>query len=135
MYIHYSRFTINTMYVLFSFQIAEALSYLHGAEQTLHNNVCPASILINKRGMWKLGGMSFSVKSRDGKVRKMRQLIFIFCCDSSPFCGATGILFPTIDKCPRVLLIIGCTFFLHVCKHLRAISDQVRTQVQTYDLL
>ena len=54
--------------MLFYLQIAECLSYLHGAEQTLHNNVCPSSILINKRGMWKLGGLSFSVKSRDGKV-------------------------------------------------------------------
>lgn len=53
---------------MFLFQIAEALSFLHGGEQTLHTNVCPASIFINKRGMWKLGGLCFSVKSRDGKV-------------------------------------------------------------------
>ena len=101
--IHYSCICVNLNFIIhilqlilciivcvsFCFQIAEALSYLHGAEQTLHNNVCPASILINKRGMWKLGGMSFSVKSRDGKVSRMRQFVFIFFCGySSPFCGA-----------------------------------------------
>ena len=61
----------------YAFQIAEGLSFLHGAEQTLHNNVCPSSILINKRGMWKLAGMSFSVKSRDGKGQYLMLRIYI----------------------------------------------------------
>ena len=49
-------------------QVADALAYVHNSEQMLHNNICPSSILINRRGIWKLGGFSFAVRSRDGRV-------------------------------------------------------------------
>jgi len=42
-------------------QIAEALAYLHNVEQVVHLNVCPQSIVITKRGMWKLAGFAFAV--------------------------------------------------------------------------
>ncbi|XP_064607095.1 SCY1-like protein 2 [Liolophura sinensis] len=48
-------------------QVTEALAYLHGSEQMLHGNVCPASILLTKRGCWKLSGLGFAEKARDGK--------------------------------------------------------------------
>ncbi|XP_023930039.1 SCY1-like protein 2 isoform X3 [Lingula anatina] len=48
-------------------QITEALSYLHNTETCLHGNVCPSSILISKRGAWKLAGMGFLQVARDGK--------------------------------------------------------------------
>ncbi|XP_033331768.1 SCY1-like protein bma isoform X2 [Megalopta genalis] len=40
-------------------QIAEALLFLHGICKILHRNVCPASIIITKRGTWKLSGLEF----------------------------------------------------------------------------
>ncbi|XP_043218587.1 SCY1-like protein 2, partial [Amphibalanus amphitrite] len=43
-------------------QITEALSFLHYSAHILHNNVCPSSILVTKRGTWKLGGLEFSEK-------------------------------------------------------------------------
>lgn len=33
--------------------------FLHGRLKTLHRNVCPASIIITKRGTWKLSGLEF----------------------------------------------------------------------------
>ena len=42
-------------------QLAEALSYLHGVEQFAHMNVSPQSIVVTKRGMWKLAGFAFAV--------------------------------------------------------------------------
>ena len=53
-------------------QIAEALSYLHNTEQMLHVNVCPASIIVTKRGMWKLAGLGFVEKTKEGKVMILR---------------------------------------------------------------
>ncbi|XP_076286121.1 SCY1-like protein bma isoform X2 [Lasioglossum baleicum] len=44
-------------------QIAEALLYLHGTCKILHRNVCPASIIITKRGTWKLSGLEFIEES------------------------------------------------------------------------
>ncbi|XP_076248315.1 SCY1-like protein bma isoform X2 [Calliopsis andreniformis] len=43
-------------------QITEALMYLHGTLKVLHRNICPASIIITKRGTWKLSGLEFIEK-------------------------------------------------------------------------
>jgi len=43
------------------FQIVEALAYLHNVEQIVHLNVCPQSIVVTKRGMWKLAGFAYAV--------------------------------------------------------------------------
>lgn len=41
------------------FQLTEALAYLHYSGHVIHRNVCPSSILITKRGIWKLAGMEY----------------------------------------------------------------------------
>ncbi|XP_026830100.1 SCY1-like protein 2 isoform X2 [Ooceraea biroi] len=40
-------------------QITEALLFLHGNCKLFHRNVCPTSIIITKRGTWKLSGFEF----------------------------------------------------------------------------
>ncbi|XP_017794218.1 PREDICTED: SCY1-like protein 2, partial [Habropoda laboriosa] len=46
-------------------QITEALLFLHGPHKILHRNVCPASIIITKRGTWKLSGLEFIEKTNE----------------------------------------------------------------------
>ncbi|XP_070509672.1 SCY1-like protein 2 [Chironomus tepperi] len=46
-------------------QIIEALSFLHYSGQVIHRNVCPSSILITKRGTWKLAGFEFIEKCHE----------------------------------------------------------------------
>ncbi|KAL8578142.1 hypothetical protein ACOMHN_051697 [Nucella lapillus] len=53
-------------------QIAEALSYLHNTEQLMHRNICPQSVLLTRRGHWKLAGFCFSDKAKDGKMAEAR---------------------------------------------------------------
>ncbi|XP_074643390.1 SCY1-like protein 2 [Tubulanus polymorphus] len=48
-------------------QIAEALNFIHGIEQMLHGNINPQSIIITKKGAWKLAGLGFAEKAQDGK--------------------------------------------------------------------
>lgn len=40
-------------------QIIEALSFLHYSGHVIHKNVCPSSILVTKKGTWKLSGLEF----------------------------------------------------------------------------
>jgi hypothetical protein len=40
-------------------QCTEALSFLHNSCQLMHRNVCPSSIIITKKGTWKLFGFEF----------------------------------------------------------------------------
>jgi SCY1-like protein 2 len=44
----------------------EALHFLHSSERLLHCNVNPASIIITKRKMWRLAGLGFCEKPREG---------------------------------------------------------------------
>lgn len=56
-------------FFFFFFQIAEALCYLHVTEQMMHRNISPQSILLTKRGGWKMAGLGFAEKAlKDGKV-------------------------------------------------------------------
>ncbi|KAH9505382.1 hypothetical protein Btru_058578, partial [Bulinus truncatus] len=48
-------------------QITEALSYLHNSEHLVHCNICPQSILLTRKGSWKLMGFGFAEKIKDGK--------------------------------------------------------------------
>ncbi|OQR73742.1 SCY1 protein 2 [Tropilaelaps mercedesae] len=41
-------------------QVSEALAFLHQAKR-VHGNVCPESIVINKKGAWKLAGFDLCV--------------------------------------------------------------------------
>ncbi|XP_034174802.1 SCY1-like protein bma isoform X1 [Osmia lignaria lignaria] len=49
-------------------QITEALLFLHVTRKVLHRNVCPASIIITKRGTWKLSGLEFSEKVNEMSI-------------------------------------------------------------------
>ena len=42
-------------------QIVDALAHLHGVEQVVHMNLNPQSVVVTKRGMWKLAGFAFAV--------------------------------------------------------------------------
>ncbi|CAB0018305.1 unnamed protein product [Nesidiocoris tenuis] len=46
-------------------QITEALSFLHYTGHVLHRNVCPSSILVTKKGTWKLGGLEFTERMNE----------------------------------------------------------------------
>ncbi|XP_011874672.1 PREDICTED: SCY1-like protein 2 isoform X2 [Vollenhovia emeryi] len=46
-------------------QITEALLFLHGNCKFLHRNVCPTSIIITKRGTWKLSGFEFIESAKE----------------------------------------------------------------------
>uniref|UniRef100_A0A2C9JL58 Protein kinase domain-containing protein n=1 Tax=Biomphalaria glabrata TaxID=6526 RepID=A0A2C9JL58_BIOGL len=48
-------------------QITEALAYLHNTEHLIHCNICPQSILLTRKGNWKLMGFGFAEKIKDGK--------------------------------------------------------------------
>ncbi|XP_046578667.1 SCY1-like protein 2 [Haliotis rubra] len=48
-------------------QITEALSFLHYSEHKLHRNICPQSILVTRRGCWRLGGMGFLEENKENK--------------------------------------------------------------------
>ena len=68
-------------------QIAEALSYLHCTERMVHMNVSPHSILITKRGMWKLAGLGFVEGPSNGNLQVFaaRHLISLQKCTGA--CG------------------------------------------------
>ena len=40
-------------------QVTEALQFLHYSGHVIHRNVCPNSVVVTKRGVWKLAGMEF----------------------------------------------------------------------------
>ncbi|CAG7727444.1 unnamed protein product [Allacma fusca] len=46
-------------------QLTEALQFLHYSGRVLHRNVCPSSILVTKRGTWKLAGLEFTERAND----------------------------------------------------------------------
>ncbi|XP_011314045.1 SCY1-like protein 2 isoform X2 [Fopius arisanus] len=46
-------------------QITEALSSLHCSYKVMHRNVCPSSIIITKKGTWKLCGLEFIERTTD----------------------------------------------------------------------
>lgn len=44
-------------------QVSEGLAFLHNDVKRLHRNLCPESIIVNKKGAWKIAGFDFSVAS------------------------------------------------------------------------
>ncbi|KAL3196153.1 hypothetical protein MRX96_015565 [Rhipicephalus microplus] len=46
-------------------QLTEALSFLHYSCKLIHRNLCPQSVIVNKRGTWKLAGLEFTEKCSD----------------------------------------------------------------------
>nr|XP_046909922.1 SCY1-like protein 2 isoform X1 [Dermatophagoides farinae] len=49
-------------------QIVEALIHLHHNCKVIHRNISPQSILINKKGTWKLAGFEFVEKCNDNDI-------------------------------------------------------------------
>ncbi|XP_022258861.1 SCY1-like protein 2 isoform X1 [Limulus polyphemus] len=46
-------------------QLTEGLAFLHYSCKLIHRNVCPQSVIINKRGTWKLAGLEFTEKCNE----------------------------------------------------------------------
>lgn len=42
-------------------QVSEGLAFLHNDVKRLHRNLCPQSIVVNKKGAWKIAGFDFSI--------------------------------------------------------------------------
>ena len=51
-------YEIEIRYGLLS--IAEGIAFVHNEAKILHRNICPESIIVSKRGSWKLAGFEFS---------------------------------------------------------------------------
>jgi len=51
---------------VFLTKITESISYLHNMEHMLHMNVCPSSVFVTHRGVWKLAGLGFAERPVDG---------------------------------------------------------------------
>ncbi|XP_015792718.1 SCY1-like protein 2 isoform X2 [Tetranychus urticae] len=49
-------------------QIAEALLFLHYSCKIIHRNICPQSVIINKKGTWKLAGFEFTERCGDNDI-------------------------------------------------------------------
>lgn len=49
-------------------QITEALVHLHFSARLIHRGICPQSVIVNKRGAWKLAGMEFVERCSDGDI-------------------------------------------------------------------
>lgn len=58
----------KTVFPLLNFQITEALLYLHYSCKTIHQNICPQSVIINKKGTWKLSGFEFTIKCNENDI-------------------------------------------------------------------
>ncbi|KAH8378837.1 hypothetical protein KR009_001709, partial [Drosophila setifemur] len=57
---HAKEYNFLDMELKYGFlQLTEALAYLHYSGHVIHRNVCPSSVLITKRGIWKLAGMEY----------------------------------------------------------------------------
>ncbi|CAK5088447.1 unnamed protein product [Meloidogyne enterolobii] len=55
------------------FQLSEALAFLHNDTKMVHSNVSPSSIIINKKGDWKLASFDFCIV---GVVSTQDKVIF-----------------------------------------------------------
>ncbi|GFY67102.1 SCY1-like protein 2 [Trichonephila inaurata madagascariensis] len=51
-------------------QLTEALCFLHYSCKLIHRNLCPQSVIINKRGTWKLAGLEFAEKCNENDIMK-----------------------------------------------------------------
>lgn len=57
--------------------MTEALGYLHFSARVIHRGICPQSVIINKRGTWKLAGLEFSEKANEGDLMVSMIIIII----------------------------------------------------------
>lgn len=49
-------------------KVTEALAYLHYTCRVIHRNISPQSILINKKGTWKVAGFEFVEKCSESDL-------------------------------------------------------------------
>lgn len=54
--LEFFNFTKNS-----SLKLSEALAFLHNDTKMVHSNVSPSSIIINKKGDWKLASFDFCI--------------------------------------------------------------------------
>ncbi|KAJ1727944.1 Protein kinase domain-containing protein ppk32, partial [Coemansia biformis] len=50
-------------------QLCKGLQFLHADAHLVHSNLTPASILVDARGDWKLGGLGFACSAQSGTAR------------------------------------------------------------------
>ncbi|ELR20417.1 protein kinase domain containing protein [Acanthamoeba castellanii str. Neff] len=55
-------------------ELAEGLAFLHGHARIVHRNVCPESIFLTQKGMWKLGGFHFGLFLSSRQARETMRL-------------------------------------------------------------
>ncbi|KAG8195910.1 hypothetical protein JTE90_001145 [Oedothorax gibbosus] len=49
-------------------QVTEALTFLHYSCKLIHRNLCPQSVIVNKRGTWKLAGLEFAERCNESDL-------------------------------------------------------------------
>lgn len=49
-------------------QITEALVHLHFSARLILRGICPQSVIVTRRGAWKLAGMEFVERCSDGDI-------------------------------------------------------------------
>ncbi|XP_076331085.1 SCY1-like protein 2 [Tachypleus tridentatus] len=49
-------------------QLTEGLAFLHYSCKLIHRNVCPQSVIVNRRGTWKLAGLEFTEKCSETDI-------------------------------------------------------------------
>ncbi|CAL1266831.1 unnamed protein product [Larinioides sclopetarius] len=49
-------------------QVTEALTFFHYSCKLIHRNLCPQSVIINKRGTWKLAGLEFAERCNESDL-------------------------------------------------------------------
>uniref|UniRef100_A0A0A9XY57 SCY1-like protein 2 n=2 Tax=Lygus hesperus TaxID=30085 RepID=A0A0A9XY57_LYGHE len=127
-------------------QITEALSFLHYTGHVLHRNVCPSSILVTKKGTWKLGGLEFTERMNEidgldpvscqpwsSRVPKMAQPDLDFIapevqtmsqCSIKSDMFSLGMVISTIFNTGRPLIMANHSSSQYV-KQLELLEDQV----------
>ncbi|GFR11611.1 SCY1-like protein 2 [Trichonephila clavata] len=49
-------------------QVTEALTFFHYSCKLIHRNLCPQSVIVNKRGTWKLAGLEFAERCNESDL-------------------------------------------------------------------
>ncbi|GFV90291.1 SCY1-like protein 2 [Trichonephila clavipes] len=48
--------------------VTEALTFFHYSCKLIHRNLCPQSVIVNKRGTWKLAGLEFAERCNESDL-------------------------------------------------------------------
>lgn len=55
-------------------QVSEALHFLHSSCKIIHRNISPQSVIVTRKGTWKLFGFEFIEKCNDADIHVSRVL-------------------------------------------------------------